>query len=84
MGDDPSPGQVEEVEVEVDLDAGEQGFAEALRDPAEEAYPVDVLDLTPLIGRRRKSQRTRKSWPWGIGSPAPAANARVLRPSANV
>ena len=46
MGDDPSPGQVEEVEVEVDLDAGEQGFAEALRDPAEEAYPVDVLDLT--------------------------------------
>ncbi|CAE8722774.1 unnamed protein product [Polarella glacialis] len=30
---------VEEVEVEVDLDAGEQGFAEALRDPAEEAYP---------------------------------------------
>ncbi|CAE8666358.1 unnamed protein product, partial [Polarella glacialis] len=50
--------QVEEVEVEVDLDAGEQGFAEApaeeaspgedlrFRDPAEEAYPADFLDLT--------------------------------------
>ncbi|CAE8602832.1 unnamed protein product, partial [Polarella glacialis] len=31
---------VEEVEVEVDLDAGEQGFAEALRDPAEEAAAI--------------------------------------------
>ena len=46
MGDDPSPGQVEEVKVEVNLDTGEQGFAEAPRDPAEEASQLDLLDLT--------------------------------------
>ncbi|CAE8699903.1 unnamed protein product [Polarella glacialis] len=46
MGDDPSPGQVEEVKVEVNLDTGEQGFAEAPRDPAEEASQLDPLDLT--------------------------------------
>ncbi|CAE8611509.1 unnamed protein product [Polarella glacialis] len=50
--------QEEEVEVEVDLDAGEQGFAESFRDlveepspeRAEEVYPADYLDLTgPLL-----------------------------------
>ncbi|CAE8721294.1 unnamed protein product, partial [Polarella glacialis] len=48
--------QEEEVEVEVDLDAGEQGFAESFRDlveepspeRAEEVYPADYLDLTGM------------------------------------
>ena len=99
MGDNPSPRQEEEVEVEVPLDAGEQGFAESFRElveepspdreVAEEAYPADYLDLTgpgedPPDWEAPEEPEDEEVLPWGTGSPAPAANARVLRPSVNV
>ncbi|CAE8665492.1 unnamed protein product [Polarella glacialis] len=54
MGDDPSPTpeeEVTEVEIEIGLDSGIEGFAETFREaaeelPAEEQYPADYLDLT--------------------------------------
>ncbi|CAE8705418.1 unnamed protein product [Polarella glacialis] len=63
MGDDPSPRQVEEVEVEVDLAAGEQGFAEVLgEDPPDWEAPEGPEDEEVLaLGDRRPRTRGRRA-----------------------